>query len=447
MMRIRSAVVAACCAVVLVACGVQGGSGGGTAVKGGGSEFKPSTSGPIKIGVLITDTRAEAERNGVSVVSPYKASAHAMIQAVNDGGGVAERKLEVVDETIDFSTPNFDSAFEAICQRFTKDNQVQAVVYDGLIYNQAFNKCLMTAGVPILYMGQNGSPIGDDTDLKDNPGVIAVNAVSIDRRVKSIMNKAVEAKFLASGSKLGVVIEDCPYNERAYDNTLKPLAEKAGVELVKSEIKCAHGYADNGPNLAQVQSLALKFKSQAVDSVIIMTLYENGIIYYFAQGAHAQKWSPQYLLFHPQGMADVMKLYPPDQLTKMRGFGGMPDQDVTEPPAPPAEQAKVRKTCIDNARTNGVPVQKITDQIVIYQACDVVRLLQQGLANSGGLGGIDKLVPGIEKVGTSFVSALTLDGATQFGPDRHDGMEKTAVSSFDPGCKCFTYKSSPAPVG
>jgi hypothetical protein len=446
MMRIRSAVVAACCAVVLVACGVQGGSGD-TAVKGGGTGFEPSTSGPIKVGVLITDTRAEAERNGVSVVSPYKDSTHAMIQAVNAAGGVAERKLEIVDETIDFSSPNFDSAFEAICQRFTKDNQVQAVVYDGLIYNQAFNKCLTTAGVPIIYMGQTGSPVGDDADLKENPGIIAVNSVSIDRRVKSIMNNAVASKFLASGSKLGVVIEDCPYNERAYDNTLKPIADKAGVELVKSGIKCAHGYADNGPNLAQIQSLALKFKSQAVDNVMFMTLYENGVIYYFAQGAHTQNWTPQYLLFHPQGSAGLIKIYPPEQLTKMRGFGGMPIQDVTEPPAPPAEQAKVQKGCLDDARGNGVPVQKITDQIVIYQACDAVRLLQQGLANSGGLGGTEKLVPGIEKIGTSFVSALTLDGATKFGPDRHDGMEKTAVSSFDPGCKCFTYKTSPASVG
>ncbi len=445
MMRIRNAALAVCGVVLLAACGgVQGSSAG---PQGGGSGFTPTTSGPIQVGVLITDTRAETARNGVGIVSPYRDAAHAMIDAINARGGIKDRKLEIVDEAIDFSSPNHDTAFEAICQRFTKDKNVQAVVYDGLIYNDSFNGCLSKAGVPIVFMGQTGSPVGDETDLKNYPGVIAANAVSVDDRVKSIMNKAIAAKYLPSGSKIGVVIEDCPYNDRVYDATLKPIADKAGIELVKAGVKCAHGYADNGPTLALIQSLALKFKSEDIDSVMFLTMYENGLVYYFAQGAHTQKWSPQYLLFHSQGGAGSMKIYPVDQLTNMRGFGGFPDLDVTQPPAPSAAQAKVRNDCLADARTAGLAVQKITDQITVFQACDAVRLLEQGLINSGGLGGTEKLVPGIEKIGTSFVSALTLNGATKFGPGHHTGMELTAVSSYDPGCKCFTYATPPAPIG
>ncbi|WP_165975436.1 ABC transporter substrate-binding protein [Actinomadura rubrisoli] len=445
MMRIRKTVLAVCGAAVLAACG--GGSGGsGKEPKAGGSDFKLTTSGPIEIGMLITDTRAETARNGVGTVSPYRDAAHAMFDKINAGGGINGRKIKVVDEAVDFSAPNHDTTFEGICQRFTKDNNVQAVVYDGIIYNESFNNCLTKAGVPTLYMGQTGSPVGDDKSLKDGPGVIAVNAVSATRRVESIMNKAIAAKYLRSGSRIGVVIEDCPYNERAYDKTLKPIADKGGIALVKAELKCAHGYADNGPNLAMIQSLALKFKSQNVDSVMFLTLYENGLIYYFAQGAHAQKWSPQYLLFHSQGGADNMKIFPAEQLTSMRGFGGFPGIDVTEPPAPPAAQAAVRDGCLADARTAGLAVQKTSDQITVFQACDAVRLLQQGLTKSGGLGGTEKLVAGIETIGTGFVSALTLNGATKFGPDRHDGMELTAVSTFDTGCKCFKYATSPEPI-
>ncbi|MEU7003589.1 ABC transporter substrate-binding protein [Nonomuraea sp. NPDC046570] len=444
MMRIRMIVLAVCGAVVLAACG--GGSSGKDS-KVGGSDFKPTTSGPIEIGMLITDTRAESARNGVGIVSPHRDAAHAMFDKINAGGGIKGRKIKVVDEAIDFSAPNHDTAFEAICQRFTKDNNVQAVVYDGTIYNGSFNSCLTKAGVPILYMGgSTGSAVGDSDDLKKHPGLIAVNSVSLDRRVESIMNKAIAADHLRSGSKIGVVIEDCPYNERAYDKTLKPIADKGGIALVKAEVKCAHGYADNGPNLALIQSLALKFKSQDVDSVMFLTLYENGVLYYFAQGAHTQKWSPQYLLFHSQGGANAMTVYSADQLTNMRGFGGMPDIDVTEPPAPSAEQAKVREACLADARTAGLAVQKIAVQITVFQACDAVRLLQQGLINSGGLGGTEKLVPGIEKIGTDYISALTLGGATKFGPDRHDGMELTAVSSFDKGCKCFKYTTPAGPI-
>ena len=443
MMGIRSAALAVCAVVVLAACSVQS---DGKDSEGSGSDFKPTTSGPIEIGVLITDTRAETERNGVGVINPYREAAHAAIAGVNADGGVEGRKLEIVDEAIDFSAPNHDSAFEAICQRFTQDNHVQAVVYDGTIYNQSFNECLTNAGVPILYMGVTGSPVGDTTDFEDNPGMIAVNSVSLDRRVESIMNKAIGADFLPSGSKLGVVIETCPYNERVYENTLQPLADDAGIELVRGDINCSHGYADAGPALAQIQSFALKFKSEDVDSVMFVTLYENGLVYYLAQGAEEQDWAPQYLLFRQQGSADTMTLYPPNQLTDMRGFGGYPLSEVTEPPEPPAEQAAVREACLDDARSNGVAARTLNDQVTVFQTCDAVRLLQQGLVNSGGLGGTEKLVPGIEEIGTDFVSAVTLEGATQFGPDRHDGLELTAVSSYDPDCECFAYSTPPSPI-
>jgi hypothetical protein len=444
MMRIRIAVLAVCAAVVLAGCGAQ--SSDDDPEGGGGGDFEPTTSGPIQIGLLITDTRAETERNGVGIVNPYLDAAHAAFDSINADGGVDGRELEVIDEAIDFSAPNHDSAFEAICQKFTQDNQVQAVVYDGTIYNQSFNECLTNAGVPILYMGATGSPIGDSVDLEDNPGVIAVNSVSLDRRVESVLNKAIASDLLPSGDKLGVVIETCPYSERVYEDTLQPIADEAGIELVKAAINCSHGYSDTGPALAQVQSFALKFKSEDVDSVMFMTLYENGLVYYVAQSAHEQDWVPQYLLFHPQAGSETMAVYPPEQLTKMHGFGGYPDMDVTEPPAPPAAQAEVREACLADARTAGLAVQTLTDQITVYQACDAVRLLAEGLTNSGGLGGTEKLVAGIEELGTDFISALTIDGATKFGPDRHDGLELTAVSSFDPECTCFSYATPAEPI-
>ena len=443
MMRLRRTILAVSCAVVLAACGVQSNGGSGNGNSGGGGGTK--ATGPIQVGVLITDTATEAKRNGVSIVSPFRDAAHALIAAANAAGGIDGRKIEVVDDAIEFTSPNHDTAFQAICQKFTQDKHVQAVLYDGIIYNESFNTCLTNAKVPILYMsGTGSSPVGDDTDLKNNPGVFVVDGVSLDRRIKSIMNKALVSNYLPSGSKIGVVMEDCPYDQRAYDNTLKPIADQHNVTLVKGGVKCAHGYADNAPSLAQIQNFALKFKSEGVGSVMFLTTYENGLVYYLAQGAHTQHWTPQYLLFHQQGNPDVMKIYPPEQLTKMRGFGGIPLSELTSPPAAPAAQAAVQQKCLADARANGQAAQKLTDQITIYQVCDVVRLLLQGLTNSGGQGGTAALVPAIEKIGTSFVSALDLNGATQFGPGRHDGMELTATSAYDSGCKCFEYTGGPA---
>lgn len=443
MMRLRLTILAVSSAVVLAACGVQ--SNGDSGGKNGGGSSGAKASGPIQVGVLITDTAAEARRNGVSIVSPVRDTAHALIASVNAAGGIHGRKIEVVDDAIEFTDPNFDTAFQAICQKFTQDKHVQAVLYDGIVYNNSFNTCLTNAKVPILYMpGTGASPVGDDIDLKNNPGVFVVDGVSMDRRIKSIMNKALVSNYLPAGSKIGVVMEDCPYDQRVYDNTLKPIADQHNITLVKGGVKCAHGYADNAPSLAQIQNFALKFKSEGVGSVMFLTTYENGLVYYLAQGAHTQHWTPQYLLFRQQGMADTMKIYPPEQLTKMRGFGGIPLSDLTSPPAPPAAQTAVQQKCLADARANGQAAQKLTDQITVYQVCDVVRLLQQALMNSGGQGGTDALVPAIEKLGTSFVSALDLNGATQFGPGRHDGMELTATSAYDSACKCFSYTGGPA---
>ncbi len=441
MMRLRLTILAMTGAAVLAACGVQGNSpdSGGS---GGGSS--PSKTGPIQVGVLITDTAAEAKRNGVSIVNPFRDTAHALIASVNSAGGVDGRKIEVVDDAIEFTDPNHDTSFQAICQKFTKDKHVQAVLYDGIIYNDSFNTCLTNAKVPILYMGVTGSPVGDDTDFKNNPGMFVVDGVSIDRRIKSIMSKAIVSNYLPPGSKIGVVMEDCPYDQRVYDNTLKPIADQNHITLVKGGVKCAHGYADNAPSLAQIQNFALKFKSEGVGSVMFLTTYENGLVYYLAQGAHTQHWTPQYLLFHQQGFPDTAKIYPPEQLTKMRGFGGLPISDLTSPPAAPAAQAAVQQKCLADARANGEAAQKLTDQVTVYEVCDVVRLLQQGLTNSGGQGGTDALVPAIEKIGTSFISALDLNGATQFGPGRHDGMQLTATSAYDSSCKCFSYTGGPA---
>jgi hypothetical protein len=441
MMRLRRTILAVSGLAVLAACSAQ--SNGGSDNSGGTGG--PTSTGPIQVGVLITDTATEAKRNGVSIVSPFRDAAHALIAAVNARGGMAGRKVQEVDDAIEFTAPNHDTAFQAICQKFTKDKHVQAVLYDGIIYNESFNTCLTNAKVPIVYMsGTGASPVGDDIDLKNNPGLFVVDGVSMDRRVKSIMTKALVSNYLPPGSKIGVVMEDCAYDQRVYDNTLKPIADKNHLTLVKGGVKCAHGYADNAPSLAQIQNFALKFKSEGVGSVMFVTTYENGLVYYLAQGAHTQNWTPQYLLFRQQGNPGTMKIYPPEQLTKMRGFGGIPLSELTSPAAAPPAQAAVQQKCLADARANGVAAQLLTDQITVYQVCDVVRLLQQGLVNSGGKGGTDALVPAIEKIGSSFISALDLNGVTQFGPGRHDGMELTGTSAYGAGCKCFEYTGGAA---
>ena len=62
----------------------------------------------------------------------------------------------------------------------------------------------------------------------------------------------------------------------------------------------------------------------------------------------------------------------------------------------------MRDACLADARAAGLAVQDYSEQVIVFQACDAVRLLQQGLENSGGLGVTDELVAGIEEIGTGL---------------------------------------------
>lgn len=421
--------------------------GGGPAPRAVGGSAPRS---PLEIGLLIVDTAGYTRATGVGVSqsSFYKASVHAFVDDLNATGGVAGRKLALVDATIEVTAPDLGSQFQAACVRFTQDHHVGAVVYDGVLYYQSFNACLTRAQVPLLFMGMaGGSAIGDTTDLAANPGMIGVDSVSIDRALESVLTKSLAAGFLRRGSALGVFVEDCPYNLRAYQRTLAPLAARAALSIVRVDTGCAQAASDQGQVVSSLQGAALKFRTAGVDTVLFVTAFENGYLYYFAEGAESQGYAPQYLLFRQQGSPDAMGQYPKDQLLRMRGFGGMPLSDLTRPPAPPPAQAAVRATCLSTAKRHGIaPSSDDLQRQWFFTACDAVSLLRRALVLSGGQGGTQRLVAAVEQLGSQFVSALDLSGTTRFGPGRHDGMELTAVSVYQPSCGCFTYVSRPSPI-
>lgn len=422
--------------------GEVGDSPGGALEPGGPQVVTPGTTTkqPIQIGVLITDTDSFKKTSGVgaSFTTLTRDSVHAYIKAINAAGGVAGRKLTVVDATFNYTAANYDNEFQAVCEKFTKDNHVGAVIYDAIAYNQNFNTCLTQAGVPAFYMGQAGTQVGDSTEFANHPGLITAGSVSIDRRLQSILNRAIAGGFLRSGSKLGVIVETCPYNVRAYDRTLVPILARNKITVVRQDVDCGQGSADHGTGIGAVQSAVLRYKGEGVDSVMFDTLYENGVVYYFAQAAQAQDYTPQYLLFHQQGCPECMAAFPREQLVKMRGFGGSPLWDVTHPPPPPVAQAAARRNCLETVKSQGVTGSGI-EQYFIFDSCDAVALLHRALTLSGGQAGTRHLVPAVDRLGTDYVSTMTLNGATRFGPGRHDGMELTAVSVYQTKCECFAY--------
>ena len=452
--------------------GVSTTTGGGSGLGKGGSQISPGSTGgsvdgsgrpgrvtpgttsrqPIQVGVLITDTASYTKATGVGESASIltRDSLHAYIKAINAAGGVAGRKLTVVDVSMNFSAQSWDNEFEAACQTFTVDNHVGAVIYDGTVYNQNFNTCLTKAGVPAFYMGRNGTQVGDATDFANYPGMITTSSPSVDRRLRSILNGAIAQRFLRSGSKLGVFVETCPYNLRAYDRVLAPIVARNKITVNRQDIECSGGAAAQQSGPAAVASAVLRFKTEGVDSVLFDSNFENGLWFYFAATAEQQQYRPQYLLFHNQGCSECLAAGRSSglegQFAGLKGFGGLPLGEVTYPPSPPAAQAAARRTCLSTAKSQSVTFSGPVQQMIVLDSCDAVNLLRRALTLSGGLAGTRAIVSALERLGADFVSTLTLNGATRFGPGRHDGMERTAVSVYQSKCECVTYITSPRPI-
>jgi len=410
-----------------------------------------STRSPIQIGVLVTDTLGfQTAAGGTSFSLLTQEAIHAFIKALNAAGGVAGRKLSVVDFTFNYMSQSYDVEFEAACQKFTVDNHVGAVIYDGVVYNQNFNTCMTKAGVPTFLMHQVGTQVGDSTDLANHPGMITAGSVSVDRRLNAILTGALAKGFLRPGSKVGVIAETCPYNVRAYDRVFAPFVKRHKISVVKVDVNCGSGASDQGTGTAAAQSSVLRFQSEGVDNIMFNTNFENGLTFFFAAQAEAQQYKPQYLLWHNQGCAGCMDYFRSKgagpQLENMKGFGSSPLWEVTYPPAPPPAQAAVRKTCLATAHRQNIATPDLNAQAVVLDTCDVVSLLARALTLTGGQGGTRAVASAVERFGTDFVSTMVLTGATRFGPGLHDGTAMGAVSAYSKKCECFVYITPPAPI-
>jgi hypothetical protein len=432
----------------------QGGtSPGTTGPQVGPQTVTPVTSStkPIQIGVLITDTDSfQASAGGTSYSVVTRNAIHTYLKAINAAGGIAGRQLKIVDATFDYNAASYDTAFEAACQTFTQDHHVDVVIYDGITYNDVWNTCLTRAGVPSFLMHQVGTQVGDNTDLVSYPGLITAGSVSIDRRLETILSQSLKHGFLRAGSKLGVFVESCPYAVRSFDRTVAPIAKRSQIAIYRFDIDCGAGSGDHATGINAIASAVLRFQTEGVDSVMFVTNYENGAIFYFAAAAEAQHYRPQYLLWHNQGSPGYLDFYKSKglgaQLEKMRGFGSSPLYEVTYPPAPPAAQAAARKACLATAKRQHLAIADETAEDVTLDACDVVNLVARALTLSGGQGGIRAVVTAVDRIGTDFVSTMVLNGATRFGPGRHDGAALGQVSVYQAKCACMAYIGPPTPI-
>jgi len=212
----------------LTAGGATTGAGSGaTGAQGTNSAAGPSeTTGPIRVGFVYANNDA-ASAAGVDnnmTVTAGKAM-RALVASYDAGGGFAGRKIQAFYAHLNSSSNDYETDYAATCAALTQDDHVSVVVNSVGLYSESFQSCLAKAHVPVV------SDLGPDLqNARQFPLMVTPDDLLADTRVVQVVQKLKASGWLTPRNKIGVVIEDCPVDNRIFANTLKPAIARAGLQ-------------------------------------------------------------------------------------------------------------------------------------------------------------------------------------------------------------------------
>lgn len=397
---------------------------------------------PLRVGLLYVNNDAAASAgvdNGNSF-GPRRAL-EALVKATNAEGGLAGRQLQPTYAEIRSSSSSYAADLQAACSRFVEDAKTPLVLsFLGLTSDQ-FNACLGSAGVAHV----NGSyGLGDITSLRAHATTVSIEALSVDRRSKAALERLAAAGFLTRASRIGVVVEDCPFNTRGYERTFLPTAKRLGLNVVDTQsVRCFGGLNDLGGQASDAQSAVLRFASQGVDRVMFVSSLEANVLLVFTNAAESQGYRPGYGLTS-LALANVLKdNVPTAQLVNAKGVGWLPVLDDTAPTLTPTAAAQA---CVKKVRAQGVVPTSRADHFTVFSQCDAFGLAEAALERSRGATSPAAWSAALDAVGTSLLGAATLEGRTDFRDGRREGPAVGRVFGWDRGCSCFRYAGGTFPV-
>ena len=399
-------------------------------------------TGPLPLGVLDASSPAAAASatgaNNPAGVDPV-AVTRAFIRYYNDHGGMAGRRIQPIEYTINPTSPSYENDLSAACAKFTQDNHVNVVVSQtGNIFSSNYESCLAKAGVTNLEVG-NGAP--DAQDVRSFPQLFTTASPTVDRRITAALRGLTQTGVLTRQSKLGVIVEDCPENTRAYSRTLTPVARGLGLNVQRRDINCVTGFSDAGAFFAQVGSAVLPFHSAGVDRVMFVTSFEVAALQAFENQAQAQAWQPTYALSSLALTAANAGQYTAEAQSRMAGVGWIPVVDVSG-----VKRSTAAKRCDAVARAEGITVTSQADYAFLDQICDLFAVLDASLSAARGHDEPSVFPSGVATGMTSFESAYVLGGRLRLDREVHDAPALFAAFGYQQKCSCFRYSTTPAPL-
>lgn len=397
----------------------------------------PRVTQPVRIGFVNTKV-GNAEAAGLNIgqtASPEKVF-RTLVSSVNAQGGIAGRKIIPVTADTDTASGDWNSDFQAACERLARDQKAEVVL--GYVFAQldSFESCLAKAGVPHL---SGAYTIGDEQTLRQFPQLVGTNALTADRRFRLQLEGAVREGYLTRSNKIGIVVDGCPSSLRAVKNSVDPYVRSAGLqEAARVVFSCPSGSGDAGAAASQVQGAVLRFRQNGVDRVFI----EGIPLVLFSQAAESQGYRPGYLVTSTSPGSAAEPNMPKEQLKNVRGYGWMPHMDVSKAsrPAPTAAQQR----CLALLKSGGFVPREFNDFLAAYTSCDGLFAYEAALQRTGGRSGGAEVVQALTALGRSLPAAGTYGGRTDYS--RRNAPAVYRAWRYGTDCSCFRYSSGEQPI-
>jgi ABC-type branched-subunit amino acid transport system substrate-binding protein len=395
------------------------------------------TNTTITIGVNLPNPQSAAEitaafgANGVQSTDNL-AAVEAIINYINAHGGVAGRKLVAVYTYTDITQGTYDSEDQAVCDTFTQDNKVFAVIElinDG---SPVLASCLAQAGVVLI---DDGNSIIYDTKTIEadfGAGYYEPTHMVLDRYGEVIDGLAQQGYF-DGHPKIGVIIFDLPQYEETLTNVIEPALAKLGLSVTDTYAFAAPsstaGVADDA---AEASNAILRFKSEGIDHVLFVDSL-SALPFLFMPVASSQGYTPRYGLSSDDIPEFLQQNAPASQLAGAVAVGYSEVRDIANPDYTGTPEMK---ECSEAVAPSGAS----TPAISYGMGCDPFFFLQAAV-NSATEVSIAGMRAAVDRLGTSYQAADT--PYTDWGPGNYDGVAAYRDLTFEGSCSCFEYTSGP----
>lgn len=404
-------------------------SSGSSSASGGAAPAPAAASGKdvVRIGV-ITQPQLEgaAQTLGLDGVSTgdTKKQVDAVVTWIHANGGLAGRRIEVLEHAVDLSEGSSDAIQNTACVAMAEDLKVQYVVtvLSGL---RTLISCLAKSGIGVL---ADNAGVNDEFRAQFANSLASPSEAAPGRLMRLLVDHLVERRWLTPTSTIGLMARDNPDGRAAVEKHLKPALRKHGLEEVITEyVDDTKG--DGGSN--QSNSAVLRFRSAGVDR-FIPAFYSP---LYFMLAAERQGYRPYYSLSSNDGPGALIEgLAPANQLEGSAGMGWQPYLDIGKGKKP--GPISTRETlCFELMAKAGQQASSTLVKGFQVQVCDLLFYLKDISEKRPDMPR-DLLTSGRVALGSTYVSPATYRVDVS---RRTDGMAGFRPLAYLEDCECFQY--------